>query len=106
MTGPLVQERQETPEGRQRRPGVLPVHRHPAQGSQHLPHHRLLEQLHFGNILGRRRQGDTDDRDVFPALVLGADDGGASGRQVLQALHPQRENPPDGLPRQNQRPRR
>ena len=98
MKAPLVQKRQQAPEGRQRRPGVLPVHRHPAPGPQQLPHHRLLEQLHLGDIVERRRQRHADERDVFPALVLGADDGRPPGRQMFQALDPQGAIAPDGLP--------
>ena len=72
----------------------------PPKAPMQLAHHRLPEQLHLGDIVGRRGQGHADDRDVFPALVLGADNRRPLGRQVLQALHPQGENPPDGLPRQ------
>ena len=54
--------------------------------------HGLLEQLHFGDIVQRRRQRHADEGDIFPALVLGADDGRAPGRQMLQALDPTGRN--------------
>ena len=78
--------------------GSAAVHRHPAPGAQQLADHRLLEKLHLGDVVQRRRQGHTDERDVLPALVLGADDGRAVGRQVFQAPDLECEIAPEGLP--------
>jgi len=47
----------------------------------------------------RQGQGRAHHGDVFPALVLGADDG-TGRRQMLQALDPQPEEAAQGLPRQ------
>ncbi len=96
--GPPGQQRRQPPEGRQRRPGPPAVHRHPAPGPQDLPDDRLLKQLHLGDVVERRRQGHADQGDVLPALVLGADDGGAFRRQVFQAADLEGKVPPDGLP--------
>jgi len=53
---------------------LLPVHREAADKGEVFSNQRILEEFLLGHKVKQRLEGETDDRDIGPVLMLGKND--------------------------------